>query len=205
MRSVTWPQWVLICWIALALSAGIGAHVEHMAEVRTVCTDHRSAEPLRAPAVTSPLGHETDEPPSGSRVAAPVAVSVPAVGIVDVAVVAVGKTPEGAFAVPEFGRAGWYRHGARPGAPGAAVLAEHVDSTSGPDVFWGLRDVRVGDAVEVRSGDGDLLRFEVEAIEHTDKDELPIERVFAETGHPGFVSSRVAVSSTEPAAPTSRA
>ena len=57
-------------------------------------------------------------------------------------------TPAGAIAAPRrFQDAAWYRGGPRPGQPGPAVLLGHVDSTSGPAVFYRLATLRAGAAV----------------------------------------------------------
>jgi hypothetical protein len=88
---------------------------------------------------------------------------------------------DGALQPPKvFGRAGWYADGTAPGDNGPAVLAGHVDSKSGPAVFYRLRDLVVGDRVDVVRG-GATLRFTVTAIRWYPKAEFPTEEVYGPT------------------------
>lgn len=112
-----------------------------------------------------------------------VAVEAPAVGL-QASLVPVGKTADGALDLPGFGTAGWYQHSVVPGAPGAAVLAGHVDSTTGPDVFHALGRLRPGDEIFVRHADGATSRFVVHGHEIVDKDALPVHRIFDEPAGP---------------------
>jgi hypothetical protein len=49
------------------------------------------------------------------------------------------RLPGGELEVPaDYARAGWLVDGAVPGAPGPAVLGGHIDSRSGPAVFYRL-------------------------------------------------------------------
>jgi hypothetical protein len=113
----------------------------------------------------------------------PVEVSIPAIGVRS-RLVSLGLDAGGALQVPEdFGRAGWYTGGPRPGEQGPAVIAGHVDSRSGPVVFYRLRDLEPGDTVQVRRADGVRLRFTVERAGRYPKAAFPRETVFgAESG-----------------------
>ena len=44
----------------------------------------------------------------------------------------------------DWDKAGWYDQGPRPGQPGPAVILGHVDSKTGPAVFYQLRDAAAG-------------------------------------------------------------
>lgn len=135
-------------------------------------------------AAADPGGAPVDlDPTNPSPPAAPIAVEAPGVGIA-APLVSVGKTPDGALDVPDFGSAGWYEHSVVPGAPGAAVLAGHVDSTTGPDVFHRLEELQPGDEVLVRHADGATSSFVVHGREVVDKDELPVDRIFDQPGRP---------------------
>jgi LPXTG-site transpeptidase (sortase) family protein len=92
----------------------------------------------------------------------------------------------GQMAVPGNVRdVAWYRFGSRPGEPGSAVLAAHVDlARQGPGVFFHLRTVDEGDVVEVEFSDGSVSVFRVEARTVYQKDELPLEKIFAREGTP---------------------
>jgi hypothetical protein len=103
---------------------------------------------------------------------------VPAVGIAT-PLVRLGLGPDGAMQVPgDFGRAGWFAGGPRPGQLGPAVIAGHVDSQTGPAVFYRLRDLRPGNAVLVDRADGTRLRFVVERAGSFPKAGFPTAAVF---------------------------
>lgn len=74
--------------------------------------------------------------------------------------------------------AGWYAGGVLPGEPGPAVLAGHVDSRTGPGVFFGLHTLRAGDAVSVRRSDGTILRYVVTQVAHYPKKHFPTDTVY---------------------------
>jgi len=71
----------------------------------------------------------------------PVRVAVPSVGVAS-SVLRLGRNADGTIEVPgDWERAGWYRRGPRPGQVGPAVILGHVDSTSGPAVFFRLDEL----------------------------------------------------------------
>jgi sortase (surface protein transpeptidase) len=135
----------------------------------------------------------TDAPPStapapGDRptvapVAPPVRVVIPSIDV-DADLVAVGLNTDLSMEVPEFGEAGWYELGPRPGEPGPAVITAHVDSVDGPDVFHRLTDLAAGDEITVERADGTSSVFVMRRAEQQLKDELPVERIWAETDEP---------------------
>lgn len=117
------------------------------------------------------------------RASRPVEVSIPAIGVRS-RLVPLGLDAGGALQVPEdFARAGWYTGGPLPGEQGPAVIAGHVDSRSGPAVFYRLRDLDPADTVRVRRADGVTLEFTVERARQYAKAAFPGETVFgAESG-----------------------
>lgn len=126
--------------------------------------------------VTSPF-------PSTPAVGRPVAIRVPVIDV-HAEIVEVGLQADGAMEVPDFGLAGWYDLGPRPGEPGPAVVVAHVDSRAGPDVFHRLRELHTGDRVQVRDDVGNVRHFEVTHLEQTPKDALPVERIWDDTTEP---------------------
>jgi sortase (surface protein transpeptidase) len=174
-----WRTWCLGAWIALVLAVAVGAAAERPAP--SVAATEAIADapaPGQAPEPTPPRPSVPTTPStSPAIVAAPVAVTAPAIGL-QAELLPVGKTPDGAVDVPDFGTAGWYEPGPRPGQAGGAVLVGHVDSRTGPDVFFGLDRLQQGDAVDVRRADGTSAAFVVTRVEETDKDDLPVDRVF---------------------------
>ncbi|WP_369259200.1 class F sortase [Geodermatophilus amargosae] len=139
--------------------------------------------PPPAPAVPSapdpgPGGPVVVDP---ATVPEPVAVSVPAIGVRG-DLLDLGVLPDGTAEVPaDFDRVGWVTGGGRPGARGPTVLLGHVDSTAGPAVFSGLRDLGPGDVVEVTVADGSVARYEVVGSDRFPKDSFPTAAVFGAT------------------------
>lgn len=60
------------------------------------------------------------------------------------------STQDGQLETPaQWQDAGWYDMTPKPGEPGAAVLVGHVDSHTGPAVFYRLHELRPGDPILV--------------------------------------------------------
>jgi sortase (surface protein transpeptidase) len=121
------------------------------------------------------------QPPRASR---PVRVRIPAIGV-DAPLVSLGLDSRGALMVPRgFREAGWWTGGARPGERGPAVIAGHVDSKTGPAVFFGLARLRAGDSVIVGRRDGSRVRFIVRRVARFPKAHFPTRRVYGPTRRP---------------------
>jgi len=78
----------------------------------------------------------------------------------------------------DFTKVGYYREGPVPGDPGPAVLAGHVDDTTGPKVFFRLRELKAGDQVTVTRSDGRDVLFHVDAVEQYPKGAFPTNAVY---------------------------
>jgi hypothetical protein len=119
----------------------------------------------------------------------PVRVDIDAVDV-HAPLVALGLDHAGDFEVPNLRRphqAGWFEPGPAPGQFGPAVLLGHVDTErSGPAVFFPLKDLREGDAIEVTREDGVVVAYEVTAVESYPKDRLPYEDVFGVEAEPAL-------------------
>jgi Sortase domain len=114
-------------------------------------------------------------PGSGSP---PVRLAIPAIGVAT-PLVRLGLEADGGMQVPaDFGRAGWFTEGPAPGQVGPSVIAGHVDSRSGPAVFYRLRELRPGQAILVQRADGSRLRFVVEQARSYPKEGFPTTAVF---------------------------
>ncbi|MET7397093.1 class F sortase [Dactylosporangium sp. NPDC005572] len=107
---------------------------------------------------------------------------------VDTALESLTMDGAGVLASPqEYGEAGWFAQGTMPGDPGPAVLAGHVDSRTGPAVFYKLHELKAGDRILVLRGDapaGTWLTFSVTAVEHYAKAHFPTQRVYGPTPVP---------------------
>jgi sortase (surface protein transpeptidase) len=115
------------------------------------------------------------------QLALPVRLQIPAIDV-STPLVKLGRLPDGSLEVPKaWDTAGWYDQGPRPGQPGPAIILGHVDSKTGPAVFYQLRALRPGDIVRVGLADGRTLTFRVQRLQRYPKDEFPTEAVYFPT------------------------
>ena len=118
--------------------------------------------------------------------ARPVQVSIPSIGV-RAPLVPLGLNPDRTLEVPkDFDDAGWWTGGPRPGERGPAVIAGHVDSYTGPAIFYRLRGLRPGDAIVVLRRDGTRARFTAQRSEQYPKDRFPTARVYGQTPGPAL-------------------
>ena len=135
--------------------------------------------------------------------APPVRIEIPSIGV-RAPIIRLGLNPDRTLEVPtDFGDAGWWSGGPRPGEPGPAVIVGHVDSYTGPAVFFRLRELRPHDTIVVVRRDGTRARFSAIGSEQYPKDHFPTARVYGATARPRSGSSPAGASSTAPAATTS--
>ncbi len=133
-----------------------------------------------ATATARPARHR----PRPGRAPRPVRLRIAAIGV-DAPLIALGLDANRALEVPErFDVAGWWSGGYRPGEPGPAVIAGHVDSKTGPAIFYRLGKLRRGDAVTVERRDGSTVRFMVRAVGHYAKSAFPSKQVYGPTPRP---------------------
>jgi hypothetical protein len=141
--------------------------------------------PERTAAAQETTMPETGRPARQDRqVSAPVRVQIPAIGV-DAPLIRLGLDAKGALEVPErFDVAGWWTGGSRPGERGPAVIAGHVDSKTGPAVFYEVGRLRRGDVVTIRRRDGSGVRFTVQGSGRYAKAHFPTTRVYGPTRRP---------------------
>lgn len=146
-------------------------------------TPRASHRPAAVPAATAaPAQAPVTAAPAPRHVGRPTRVLIPAIGV-DEALHAVGLKSDGAMETPDFGDAGWYDRGPRPGAVGPAVVVAHVHGPAGDDVFARLHQLRPGDLVTVRRTDG-AATFVVDSVELAPKQALPYDRIWGATDQP---------------------
>jgi sortase (surface protein transpeptidase) len=113
-----------------------------------------------------------------------VRIEIPAIGV-RAPVVPLGLAADGTLEVPtRFGDTGWWTGGARPGEAGPAIVVGHVDSQTGPAVFYRLRELGAGDGIALLRRDGSRVRFLVRRIEHYPKERFPTASVYGATRRP---------------------
>jgi LPXTG-site transpeptidase (sortase) family protein len=108
----------------------------------------------------------------------PVVIEIPALDV-KAPVEQVGTLKNGQMGVPEdFNSVGWYKDGGMPGDRGSAVLAGHVDSKTGPAVFYKLESLKKGDKIMVSDKDGKQLTFAVIRTKAYPRKNAPVDEVF---------------------------
>ncbi|TJY40846.1 class F sortase [Cohnella pontilimi] len=114
----------------------------------------------------------------------PEQLEIPAIGV-KAKVQSLGLTKDGAMDVPHNGDdVGWFKPGYRPGAPGHAVIAGHVDTKTSVAVFFKLKNLKKGNKVIVRGRDGEEIVFEVTGSETYPYDKAPLEKIFGPSDRP---------------------
>ncbi|WP_283135351.1 class F sortase [Rhizohabitans arisaemae] len=118
------------------------------------------------------------------QVADPVRLRVPSIGLTT-RVIPLKLDVGGKLVAPKrYDLAGWNRKGPEPGERGASVIAGHVDSKTGPAVFYRLRQLRPGDKIHVDRADGTTVTFKVSKLARYAKNRVPDGTVYGPTKTP---------------------
>jgi Sortase domain len=143
----------------------------------------RPAVPL---AGGTPVATVRPAAPPRRRAALPVRLEIAAIGV-RAPVIRLGLNRDGSLEVPtRFDETGWWAGGARPGELGPAVIAGHVDSRTGPAVFFRLGRLRPRDAIVVVRRDGSRVPFLVQRTARYRKAAFPTAAVYGPTRTPAL-------------------
>lgn len=133
---------------------------------------------------TPPTEPERPVPTTAPAPAPPERISIPSIGV-DAPVGRLGLLPDRTLEVPtDWDATGWYEGGPLPGDRGPAVIAGHVDSKSGPAVFYRLDDLNPGDRIDVVADDGSTKTFQVTKTDRYPKGDFPTVAVYGLTPDP---------------------
>jgi sortase (surface protein transpeptidase) len=103
---------------------------------------------------------------------------IPAIGV-STRLIRLGVTSSGGLAVPvRADVAGWFTGSPRPGAIGPSIIVGHIDSRTGPGVFFRLRQLRRGQRVYVVRTDGTVATFKITVIRSVPKASFPSAAVY---------------------------
>jgi hypothetical protein len=123
---------------------------------------------------------------AGQRGPSPVRIRIAAIGI-DTPVGQVDLAPDGSLEAPsDSSRPAWYRRGPSPGNTGPAVIVGHLDSSTGPAVFFRLSSLQKGDLVLVDREDGSQVSFRIERTATYPTDSFPTAEVYGATADPSL-------------------
>lgn len=174
-RSRSRGPWAVIVLVAGVSVAGLASCAQSQ--------DAETASP-EARATAAPTA-KVDRGPAPLPTAQRVTVSSVVIDSIDVRATPLedlSLDADGALAAPVNPlRAGWYTGGTVPGEVGPAVIAGHVDSKTGPAVFYDLKDVDPGDKVTVTLTDRSATTFVVDRVLNTPKKGFPTDDVFGPT------------------------
>ena len=167
-----------------AAALGVGVLAAGVGAAGLIVANGSPASAQRLPARPSPVATPSGRPvtttwqPAAQPVPKPVELTIPAIGI-RAPVTTLGLNRNGTLQVPSTTTVvGWYTGSPSPGATGSAVIAGHVDSRSGPGVFFWLRDLRPGERIYVRRADGTLAVFTVTRVQVYAKNAFPTAAVY---------------------------
>lgn len=147
---------------------------ERPATPTTIPTGGVTATPELQPAPTVTL-------PPFQPVPLPVRLRIPALTL-DAGIVRVGLDADGRMdAPPTYDEAAWYEIGPPPGQIGNAVIAGHLDSKTGPAIFYRLRELDAGDDIWIVLDDGSERRFIVAKTAVYPVDGAPLGQIFGPT------------------------
>jgi hypothetical protein len=139
---------------------------------------------VSSPAPIPGITPATAPAPTAATIGLPVRLTVASIGV-NTGLQSLTLLSNGTLQSPSsWNVAGWYAGGIRPGQIGPAVIAGHIDSTSGPAVFYRLSQLKVGAQAQVTEDSGSVLTFVVDDVQSFEKDKFPDDAVYGPTPYP---------------------
>jgi hypothetical protein len=161
--------------------AGSGAVLTHHPVTRTTPTLPKTPTPSSAAAAPSGTPPPTAVPPANSDVGSPISVTITRLGVA-ASLQHLALQGDGSLQSPsDWNQAGWYADGVRPGQAGPAILAGHVESSTGPAAFYRLPAAEIGDDVAVVDDRGVTRHFIVNDVKSYPNVRFPSEAVYGAT------------------------
>ncbi len=165
--------------VALGLFVAAGAFA-----FRGQSADPQLARALPAPSPLAVPAHAAVAPKKRRQMPRPVRIVIPAIRV-SAPVIPLHLNRDRTLQVPKvWTQAGWFVGGPEPGETGAAVIVGHVDSKSGPAVFYRLRALRRGDLIKVVLKNRSSVRFVVTTMRKVPKKRFPTTLVYGRTTTP---------------------
>jgi len=166
----------------LGLQTTAGPPQPSTSAVQSRATSAPTAAPAGAPADSA------SSPPRGPdlgpilNASAPVKIDIPSIGVSTRNIVELGLNADGSLEAPkDFSSVGWYTSGPSPGELGPAILTGHVDSHSGPAIFFRLGALRPGARVRISRNDGSTATFSIDQVRRFPKTGFPTALVYGST------------------------
>ncbi|MFF1649756.1 class F sortase [Streptomyces sp. NPDC058240] len=181
-RALMWPAVTAGLGMVLIYNS-FGTSVDDKPPASPAAVSSAAPEVLGSHAAPAPVtSSKATVGPAMSR-SVPKRLQIPAIGVdapfTDLSIGATGQLD----APPPNDRnlVGWFKDGATPGERGAAIVAGHVDTMTGPAVFLQLRYLGPGSQVDITRADGSVATFKVDSVEQFSKAKFPDDRVYADT------------------------
>ncbi|KUL36327.1 peptidase C60 [Streptomyces sp. NRRL F-4489] len=151
----------------------------------SVDTSADATTPQSRPAVAASASHRAATPRTDLALprSAPKRLTIPEIAV-DAPFTQLTLAPTGQLNPPPAGDTnlvGWFKDGAAPGERGAAIVAGHVDTKTGPAVFLQLETLKPGSTVEITREDGIVATFKIDSVETFSKANFPNDRVYSDT------------------------
>lgn len=193
--SKVWSPRVAATTLAIVLAVGgitaFGVSYAHRTSppARTPLASSGRIEPVPTSTVTPTSRRTTPSRPTptkavGLGASPPIEIAIPAIDVTS-AIVDLGRNADGTVEVPSsFHLVGWYKLAVTPGQVGPAVFLGHVDSQSGPGIFYRLGQLRIGDRVVVTRRDGRAVTFAITGVREYAKVAFPSIDVYGDTPTP---------------------
>ena len=118
----------------------------------------------------------------------PKRIRIPSIGV-NAPLVKIDVDRRGRLQVPPLSRpgvAGWYVGSASPGQIGPAVVVGHMDTRTGPAVFFRLRRLKPGARIYIDRRDGSTAVFEARKRIRVPKTRFPTDAVYGDIGNAGL-------------------
>jgi sortase (surface protein transpeptidase) len=150
--------------------------------------------PAAAQDIPASVGTKVPFAPDAASVAAPLSAStpmtirIPAIGV-NAPMDRLGLNSNGTVQVPPLDNhnlAGWYDRSVTPGEKGTSVILGHVDDYAGPSVFYNIKNLHKGDAIDVTRADGRTAEFSVDGVQKASKTSFPTNAVFGNVSYPAL-------------------
>ncbi|WSJ87895.1 class F sortase [Streptomyces sp. NBC_01304] len=146
----------------------------------------RAPEPPPRPATAKARAAVHGEAHPALPASRPLRIRIPAIHV-EAPLIGLGLAPDGSLDVPPASDpylAGWYERGVAPGSTGTAVTVGHLDSATGPAVFYKLGALGRGDVIEVDREDGRTALFTVESVALHEGSAFPDAQVYGNSSRP---------------------
>ena len=166
--------------LAVAIPAIVGVLVAFGIYANLGVADAPQAAAARDPVRVPPPTPSTTEPKADANSKpSPVSLTIPAIKVAS-SVTRLGLNKDKTVEVPKDpDDAGWYSKGPIPGQNGSSVILGHVDSKTGPAVFYRLKHLAVGDQIAVKLSNDTVAHYQVTRVAQYANEDFPAKKVYA--------------------------